>query len=126
MKKHVENIRKWLGGAAEEHVVRMVAFWWLVYYQGAKGGDLLTVKAGGEDITLQLKHRKCVPLGYESAPIEPEVAEKIYGHPLNQVNEGEAVILNVGVDATLECWKKGERDPRWVLPVDIDTLRIVK
>jgi hypothetical protein len=126
MKKYVEKIRKWLGGAAEDHVVRMVAFWWLVYYQGAKGGDLLTVKAGGEDITLQLKHRKCVPLGYESAPIEPEVAERIYGHPLNHVNEGEAVILNVGVDATLECWKKGERDPRWVLPVDIDTLRIVK
>ena len=126
MKKHVENIRRWLGGAAEEYVVRRVAFWWLVYYQGAKGGDLLTVKAGGEDITLQLKHRKCVPLGYESAPIEPEVAEKIYGHPLNQVDEGEAVILNVGVNATLECWKKGERDPRWVLPVDIDTLRIVK
>ena len=126
MKKHVEKIRKWLGGAAEEHVVRMVAFWWLVYYQGAKGSDLLTVKAGGEDITLQLKHKKCVPLEFESAPIEPEVAEKIYGYPLNQVNEGEAVILNVGVNATLECWKKGERDPRWVLPVDIDTLRIVK
>lgn len=126
MKKHVENIRKWLGGAAEEHVVRMVAFWWLVYYQGAKGSDLLTVKAGGEYITLQLKHKKCVPLGYESAPIEPELAEKIYGFPLNQVDEGEAVILNVGVNATLECWKKGERDPRWVLPVDIDTLRIVK
>ena len=126
MKKHVEKIRKLLGGAAEEHVVRMVAFWWLVYYQGAKGSDLLTVKAGGEDITLQLKHKKCVPLGYESAPIEPELAEKIYGHPLNQVNKGEAVILNVGVNATLECWKKGERDPRWVLPVDIDTLRIVK
>ncbi len=126
MKKHVEKIRKWLGGASEEHVARMVAFWWLVYYQGAKGGDLLTVKAGGEDITLQLKHRKCVPLGYESAPIEPEVAEKIYGHPLQPLKEGEAVILNVGVNATLECWKKGERDPRWVLPVDIDTLRIVK
>lgn len=126
MKKHVENIRKWLGGAAEEHVVRMVAFWWLVYYQGAKGSDLLTVKAGGEYITLQLKHKKCVPLGYESAPIEPELAEKIYGFPLNQVDEGEAVILNVGVNASLECWKKGERDPRWVLPVDIDTLRIVK
>ena len=126
MKKHVENIRRWLGGAAEEYVVRRVAFWWLVYYQGVKGGDLLTVKAGGEDITLQLKHRKCVPLGYESAPIEPELAEKIYGHPLNQVDDGEAVILNVGVNATLECWKKGERDPRWVLPVDIDTLRIVK
>ena len=30
MKKHVEKIRKWLGGAAEEHVVRRVAFWWLV------------------------------------------------------------------------------------------------
>ena len=126
MKKHVEKIRKWLGGATEEHVVRRVAFWWLVYYQGAKGGDLLTVKAGGEDIVLQLKHRKCVPLGYESAPIEPELAEKIYGYPLNQVDDGEFVILNVGVNATLECWKKGERDPRWVLPVDIDTLRIVK
>jgi len=37
MKKHVENIRRWLGGAADEHVVRRVAFWWLVYYQGAKG-----------------------------------------------------------------------------------------
>ena len=126
MKKHVENIRRWLGGAAEEHVVRRVAFWWLVYYQGAKGGDLLTVKARGEDIVLQLKHKKCVPLGYESAPIETEVAEKIYGHPIQPLKDGEVVILNVGVNATLECWKKGERDPRWVLPVDIDTLRIVK
>ena len=126
MKKHVEKIRKLLGGSAEEHVVRMVACWWLVYYQGAKGSDLLTVKAGGEDIPLQLKHRKCVPLGYESAPIEPKLAEKIYGYPLNQVDEGEYVILNVGVNATIECWKKGERDPRWVLPVDIDTIRIVK
>lgn len=126
MKKHVEKIRKWLGSAAEEHVVRMVAFWWLVYYQGAKGSDLLTVKAGGEDITLQLKHKRCVPLGYESAPIEPELAEKIYGHPIQPLNEGDAVILNVGMNATLECWKKGERDARWVLPVDIDTIRIVK
>lgn len=126
MKKHVEKIRKWLGGAAEEHVVRIVAFWWLVYYQGAKGSDILTVKAAGDDITLHLKHKKCVPLGFESAPIEPGLAEKIYGHPLNQVKEGEVVILNVGVHATLECWEKGARDPRWVLPVDIDTLRIVK
>ena len=43
-----------------------------------------------------------------------------------RTGKGKPVILNVGTNATLECWKKGERDPRWVLPVDIDTLRIVK
>lgn len=123
MKKHVDKIRKWLGGAAEEYVVRRVAFWWLVYYQG---GDLLTVKAGGEDITLKLEHKKCVPFGFESAPIEPEVAEKIYGHPLQPLKEGEAVILHVAEDARLECWRKGAKDVTWMLPVDIDTLRIVK
>lgn len=126
MKKHVEKIRKWLGGAAEEHVVRRVAFWWLVYYEGAKGSDLLTVKAGGEDITLQLKHKRCVPLGYESAPIEPEVAEKIYGHPIQPLKEGEGIILHVDETARLECWRKGAKDVSWMLPVDIDTIRIVK
>lgn len=123
MKKHVERIRKWLGGAAEEHVVRRVAFWWLVYYQGS---DLLTVKAGGEDITLKLEHKKCVPYGYESAPIEPEVARKIYGHPLQPLKDGEGIILHVDETARLECWRKGAKDVTWMLPVDIDTIRIVK
>ena len=126
MKKHIEKIRKWLGGATEEHVVRRVAFWWLVYYQGAKGGDLLTVKAGGEDIVLQLKHKKCVPFGYESAPIEPEVAERIYGHPLPPLKDGEAIILHIDETARLECWRKGAKDVSWMLPVNIDTIRIVK
>ena len=81
MKKHVEKIRKWLGGAAEEHVVRMVAFWWLVYYQSTKDSDLLTVKAGGEDITLQLKHKKCLPFGYVPPSYTPLV---IWSEPIRR------------------------------------------
>ena len=123
MKRLYDKVQKWLGGSAEGYVVRRVAFWHLVYYQGS---DLLNVKVGGEDVALKLEHKKCVPFGYESAPIEPELAERIYGHPIQPLNEGEAVILHVDEAARLECWRKGAKDVTWMLPVDIDTIRIVK
>lgn len=90
MYNYLKKTARWLGVKAKDGISYQVAFWKLI----SEYGDLISVVAGGEHITLELvKIDGGIPLYYGSAPLEKELAERIAGVPLPRA---KAYFLSVG------------------------------
>lgn len=120
MKRLYEKVQKWLGvEGVEEYKVRRIAFWWLI----SERGDLVNVKAGDGEFALQLKrveHGR--PMWYESAPIEPEVAETLVGFRLQ--GDNWRICIDGGGEPRVNAYNR--RDPLGGFQFPPEKLKIIK
>lgn len=120
MKKLYTKTQKWLENPDfPEWKVHRIAFGWMLMQYG----DLVTVKAGVEEITLKLEHVEGGrPMWYESAPIERELAEGLVGFKLN--GDNWRLCIDGSGEPRVNAYAK--RSPLGGFPVQPDKVRIVK